>query len=378
MTAYIRDIFNLPLYGVRILLINAYLLSIGLLFYTYTKNQRHVANITLRKLSRIPCFVVFITIILLTVFVFLILNILNQGEDYFFAVQILNFVFAFFYLNLIIKGDGLISFLKSLSISLWLVLIFQVLLKIIGATMGLSGELLSNRNSLPYIALLFYLLYRSCSLDKRKQNFILVVLLALINQTNGVFLLLLCCFIHLLFTKTLLRVALFKRVYIPIIISVMLLGSYFGIHLLLLYTGISAVEFKLMQHSRHEIIDNIASIISRAGSVSFTLESWFKSGQLLGFGPSKASKLLYWGYPTHNYFAAVIAITGVLGIFFSLSILVILYKVFTINIFVGVVGLFFLSVSNDLSLIVLLTFIPLIMNKLNLYQQLKLRMGKAF
>ena len=369
-TAYLRDIFNLPLYGVRILFFDMYLLLMGLLLYTYTSKQRLIAKEAYLSFLKVRSFVVMSSIILIMLYFNFSLNILNQEYDYFFIIQTLNFSIGFIYLYLIVYNEGLVLFLKSLSITLWFMLIFQFSLQIIGSSAGMSGEILSNRNGIAYVALLFYILHSAHVAERQKRSFILVASLALVNQTNGVFLLLLVYFLHLLANKTLLKVGLLRRLYIPTIFSVILLGSYFGLDLVLLALGLLPSDLVAMEQNRYSIPDNLGSLISRLGSLPFGINSWLESGKILGLGPEKASKLLFWGYPVHNYFASVVAITGVFGVIFSLSLVSVMYKVSKLNIMLGLVGLFFLSVSNDLSLSILLCFIPLMISRLSLTQKL--------
>ena len=360
-TAYLRDIFYLPLYGVRILFFDMYLLLIGLLLYTYTSKQRRLVQEAWRSFLQIRSFVALISIIFVMLYLNFSLNILNQEYDYFFIVQTLNFTIGFIYLYLIICNDGLVLLLKSLSIALWLMLMFQFSLQIIGTSLGMSGEILSNRNGIPYIALLFYILHSSHVAERQKRSFMLVASLALVNQTNGVFLLLLVYFLHLVATKTLLRIGLFRRLYIPTIFSVILLGSYFGLDLLLLGLGLSPSDVVVMEEYRYSIPDNLGSLISRLGSLPYTIDYWLESGRIFGLGPEKASRLLFWGYPVHNYFASVVAITGTVGLVFSASLISVMYNISKLNIMLGLVGLFLLSVTNDLSLSLLLCFIPLVL-----------------
>ena len=369
-TTYLRDIFYLPLYGIRILFFDMYLLLIGILLYTYTSKQRRLAQEACRSFLQIRSFVALISIIFVMLYINFLLNIINQEYDYFFIVQTLNFTIGFIYLYLIICNGGLDSFLKSLSIALWLMLMFQFSLRIISTLLGMSGEILSNRNGIAYVALLFCILHSAHVAKRQKRSFMLVASLALVNQTNGVFLLLLVSFLHLLATKTLLRVGLFRKLYIPIIFSVISLGSYFGLGLLLLGLGLSTSDVVVMEEYRYSISDNLASLISRLGSLPYTIDYWFESGRIFGLGPEKASRLLFWGYPVHNYFASVVAITGIFGVIFSLALLVIMYNTSKLNFMMGIVGLFFMSVSNDLSLSVLLCFIPLMINRSSPSQKL--------
>ena len=62
-TTYLRDIFYLPLYGVRILFFDMYLLLIGLLLYTYTGKQRRLVQEAYRSFLQIRSFVALISII---------------------------------------------------------------------------------------------------------------------------------------------------------------------------------------------------------------------------------------------------------------------------------------------------------------------------
>jgi hypothetical protein len=370
VNAYLRDIFQLPLYGVRILFFDMYLLLIGLYLYTYTSMQTRLLQEAWRSFLQVRSFVALISIIFVMLYLNFSLNILNQEYDYFFIVQTLNFTIGFIYLYLIICNDGVVLFVKSLSIALWLMLMFQFSLQIIGTSLGMSGEILSNRNGIAYVALFFYILHSAHVAKRQKRSFMLVASLALVNQTNGIFLLLLVCFLHLVATKTLLRVGLFRRLYIPIIFSVILLGSYFGLDLVLLGFGLSPNDLVVMEESRYSAQDNITSLISRLGSVPYTIDHWLENGLIFGLGPEKASKLLFWGYPVHNYFASVVAITGIVGLIFSLTLIVIMYNISKLNVIIGVMGLFFMSVSNDLSLFILLCFIPLMINSLSPSQKL--------
>jgi len=247
---------------------------------------------------------------------------------------------------------------------------FQFSLQIIGTSLGMSGEILSNRNGIAYVALLFFILHSAHVAERQKRSFMLVAAFALVNQTNGVFLLLLVYFLHLVATKTLLRVRLFRRLYIPLIFSVILLGSYFGLDLLLLGLGLSPSDVVVIEEYRYSIPDNLGSLISRLGSLPYTIDYWLESGRIFGLGPEKASRLLFWGYSVHNYFASVVAITGIVGVIFSLSLLVTMYNISKLNFMMGLVGLFFMSVSNDLSLLILLCFIPLMINRSSLSQKL--------
>lgn len=363
-TAYVRDILNLPLYGIRILFLDMYLLLFGLCMYLYTNKQRLDANNAYRGLLNNKPLIFLISIIFITIYLNISLNILNQDSDYFFILQTTNFLLGFFYLYLIISNGNVDSFFKSLAYALWLMLIFQVSLKTFGLIAGLSGEILSNRNGIPYIALFFYFFYSLYKKSNSKNLLILVTLSALINQVNGIFVILLLYLLHYICIKTVLRISFIKAIYIPTIFILFIFGTYFGIDLFLYSFGMSPDELYSIEEYRFYLPDNIASIVSRLGSVPFTIRYWLDSGDIMGLGPTVASSVLFWGYPVHNYFASVIAISGVLGIIFSIALINVLYKTAKINIMLGFGGLFFLSVSNDLSLHLTLCFMPLIFKSL--------------
>jgi hypothetical protein len=370
VTVYVRDILSLPFYGSRIFIVNLYLLLFGSLLYLQSKNQRRLCKQAFLNFLNISPLVVLFSYICVFLFINVILNALNNEQSYFFLFQILNFSIGTAYLYLIIFNDGLKSLLKSFSIMLWLLLIIQFLLHIVGSSLGMFGELTSNRNGIAFLSFFFYLLCCADGERKIRKELLLVILFALLNQTNSIFLLLTVHFLHYLSSKTILRFKLVRIIYIKIILLIIFFGTFFGIDLLLFYLEISESELIAMELNRYHIQDNLGSLISRLGSTSFTIEALIQGGNIFGLGPDEASKLLYWGYPVHNYFVSLIAITGVYGILFSLALYNLIYEICKLNFMLGISVFFYLSFSNDLSLFLVLCIIPLIIRSSNPSQKL--------
>ncbi|MDB2464696.1 hypothetical protein N9W55_02920 [Amylibacter sp.] len=365
ITQYTRDIMALPFYGSRIFIFNLYLLLFGLLLYMQSENQRKIYIKAYIHFLNISKSVVFIWASFIFLFISTLSNILNDEQDYFLHLQLLSFIIGFIYFYLIIFNDGIKLFLRSLSAALWVLLIFQSFIYISADTLGLSGEIVSKRNGMAYVALFFFILHNTYSEGKGRKELLLVVLLALINQTNGVMVLIILYFLNYTSSKTILRFKTMRFVYPKLVFIAIVLASYYGLYVVLFYIGISENELNALEAKRYYIPDNIGSMISRLGSVPFTVETWIQTGNIFGLGPREASKLLYWGYPVHNYFASLIAISGLLGILFSYIMLSVLYKVSQIRLMLGISGLFFLSVSNDLTVSLVLCLAPLILYESN-------------
>ena len=79
------------------------------------------------------------------------------------------------------------------------------------------GELTSNRNGIAFLSFFFYLLCCADGERKIRKELLLVILFALLNQTNSIFLLLTVHFLHYLSSKTILRFKLVRIIYIKII-----------------------------------------------------------------------------------------------------------------------------------------------------------------
>jgi hypothetical protein len=365
ITQYVRDILALPFYGSRIYIFNIYLLLFGVLLHMQSVYQRQVCKKAHMHFMNMGKSVVFIWGIFIFLFVNTLSNILNNEQDYFLHLQLLSFIIGFIYFYLIIFNDGIKKFLRSLSTILWVLLIFQSFIYMFSNSLGLSGEIVSNRNGMAYVALFFYILHNTYSEGKGRKELLLVILFALVNQTNGVMVLIIIYFLNYIISKTILRFNIIQFFYPKLVFFTMLLASYYGLYVVLFYFGISKNELNALEARRYFIPDNIGSLISRLGSVPFTLETWIQTGNIFGLGPREASKLLYWGYPVHNYFASLIAISGLLGLLFSYIMLSLLYKVSQIRLMLGISGLFFLSVSNDLTVSLVLCLAPLILYESN-------------
>jgi hypothetical protein len=159
MTVYVRDVLSLPFYGSRIFVVNLYVLLFGIILYLQSARQRRKCKEAYRHFVSMRPFVVFIWTVIIFLSINLLSNILNNEQDYFLLLQILNFVVGFIYLYLIIFNNGLGSFLRSFSIALWLLLVFQIFIFIFGSRLGVYGEITANKNGFSYLALFFYLLY---------------------------------------------------------------------------------------------------------------------------------------------------------------------------------------------------------------------------
>ena len=370
ITTYVRDILYLPFYGSRIFIVNLLLLLFGIVAFFQLKGQKRIFKQAYQDFLSKPRLVVFILSTLVFLYVSILTNIFNSEQEYFFILQMFQFVIGFIYLYLIVIRDGIKSFLKSFSIALWLLLIFQLILHITGYLFDISGEITSNRNGMAYTALFSYILHRAYGEGSGRKELLLVILFALLNQTNGVVILLVVYYLNYLCYTTILRLRIVRFFYPGIIFLVIIFGSYFGIYLLLFYTGISENELIALESNRYYVEDNFASLISRLGSVPFTIESWIQSGSIFGLGAAAMAKLLYWGYPVHNYFVSLMAISGLMGVLFSFLFISLIYKISKINLMLGVSTLFYLFATNDLSLFVVLCVIPLIINRSNLPQKL--------
>jgi hypothetical protein len=74
-------------------------------------------------------------------------------------------------------------------------------------------------------------------------------------------------------------------------------------------------------------------------------------------------KLIFWGYPIHNYLYLLIIQYGLLGIFFNIYILILINKMMFINISLGFSLLFCLLNFNDFYIGFIIFLLPLLNNQ---------------
>lgn len=290
-------------------------------------------------------------------------NFYRQENDNLFVFQNFLFLISLIYFTIILKLHGIKSFLNTLYFSLWFLFFFQLSCKCIGYFAGIGGELTANRNSISYLALLLFLLNIHYLKNKTNQTLFLVLLFSIINSCKGVIFLLLIIFINYLVSKYFKKLIQFKKFYIATVILISLIISYFGIYLLLYIINVKLDDLSSIEHLRWGIPDEVGSLISRLGSVPYTLKNWFYSNQLFGIGTKASSELLYWGYPSHNYFVTMISIIGICGIIHTIFFVYMFYRICIYDINLGITGLFYILMSNDLNLLVLLCLVPLVPNR---------------
>ena len=365
---YLRDILYLPLYGDRILFINIYLLLIGLLMLFCNKsNITHTKELLIKYFGNYFLIFVLFTFIFSFTFTF-VQSLLNPPFSFTYSLQILIFLIALFYSLIILKNNHLKLLLKYLLISLFSILVIQIIFKGFSLYSGIIGEFSANKNSLSYVAFTVLLINRLYFHDNNKKYlFLLISITDIINQTKAVFILLVIYFAHNLLKKYFYKFSNFKNIYILLFFSLLILFTYFGLELFLYIVGIPVHELEALESQRWNVPDSLGSAISRLGSVSYTIDKLILNLQIFGFGVNGASEILYWGYPVHNYYVYSLSVSGIVGLFYSIMLFFLSYLLSSHNIMLGFISLFYLSVSNDLSLILILCFLPIYINNLKLF-----------
>lgn len=366
ITTYIRDVIQLPLYGSRIHIINIIILLIGIIIYwrkfiydkdtsaLYPDISSRVEHRNYKDMS-----VVFGVVIIAG----LILALYRANYELFYVLQLMVFLLGIFYCYLILKIEGINQLLKSITTVLWLIFLFQCGLQIFGYFSEVEGEVTASRNGLAYIAWFTFLLNNRYSSNGYKSNFVLVLLFTVLNQVIGVYILMAAYILYCLISKRINILENKSTTLASVAFIAILTGSYFSIDLYLFYNNMTLNDLNLLEiGGRKKIPDYLGSFISRSLSVPMTLDAVINNGNIFGIGEYEAQKLKYWGYPVHNYFVSSIAITGFIGFIFSITLLIFLFKVSRTNLLLAISGIFLLSMSNDLSLYLLLCFIPLLVS----------------
>ena len=364
---YIRDVLYLPLYGDRILFINIYLLLIGLsMLFCNKSNILHTKQLLIKYFGNYFLIFVLFTFIFSFTFTF-VQSLLNPPFSFTYSLQILIFLIALFYSLIILKNNHLKLLLRYLFISLSCILIIQISFKCFSLYSGIIGEYSANKNTLSYIAFTVLLINRLYFHDYHKKYLFLLILISVINQTKAVFILLIIYFAHNLLKKYFYKFSNYKHLYILLFFLSLTLFSYFGLELFLYIVGIPVHELETLENQRWSVPDSIGSAISRLGSVPYTIDKLIQNLQVFGFGVNGSSEILYWGYPVHNYYIYSLSVAGIVGLFYSIMLFFLSYLLSSHNIMLGFISLFYLSISNDLSLILILCFLPFFINKLNLH-----------
>jgi hypothetical protein len=354
---YIRDLLGMPLMGSRILYVDLYLIVLGCLLCwiegaspLHDERMHHQAPDTHRLLLVLgfACAAIFV------------IDTWREEEHYL-LLQLMGFMLSIQCLRLALTSRSIEQVLRSLHHALLVCFLLQASFAA-GALAGVSvnPDWLA-RNHLPYAAVCVYALLRHYGIKRLSKWSLLVCLgLTAINSTKGALLLLIA--LHLLdpIDKALVRRPGIRRLLRLGTLGFAVLSPFIVFHSALLYLGATLDDFKGLESYRYYINDNITSLISRTISVVLTLAHVINSGQWMGLGQVKAAELTFYGYPVHNYFISAIAMLGVLGALLGLFLLHLFYRVSRENIGMALIGVFVLTVSNDLYASLSLLFIPLI------------------
>lgn len=354
---YVRDILTLPLFGSRILYIDFYLLCAGCLLCACVPPPSQASPARPARTSTGALLLVFAALACITY----LIHMVREEEDRFFALQIGTFLLAIYQLHLLMTRWPVEWLLRYLRTGLVLIFIAQLLLHAARlADLGVSPDWLT-RNQLAYTALIGWAVSGYVGARRLRLHFALLALgLMIANSTRGaVVLVLLILPIHWLDRRLPDRSTL-RAIGAAVVPLFVLLIPVLALRGMLFYFDASIEDVLGLDEYRIFINDNYTSLISRNISVTQTVIETINNGQWLGLGVDRSARMLFLGYPVHNYIASSIAVFGIVGVGVSAALVCFLIAVSARRLAFGAMGAYLLIVANDLFAVMALLFIPLL------------------
>jgi hypothetical protein len=341
-----RDIFVLPLFGVRL-----YYINFSFLFFLTSIIFLNKHNLISRVRNIKPKYIYYIFFFIP---IFLFLQFFKNDSDYFYLLQITSASLSILFSILLVRGFGIQKFIKNFSrYSFFVVFVMSVIWILWFLEIGNLIDA-KTRNSLPYLMLGLYYLMKSL---KQKNHFLVFFfILCFICETRGAILIYLLCLVSNYFLKFINN----KNKLIIYKISIILIVFFpiLSIFLVKEYLNIDFAAFKELENYRYYINDDIASLISRNAGAGYILIN--NLSEIFPLGSYNLSKIdSFWGYPTHNYLYYSIMKYGIFGCIFVFFLIKITYKVMLYNFNLGLIFIYCLTNFNDFYIGFLIFLIPL-------------------
>jgi hypothetical protein len=400
-TPYIRDIFNLPLHSSRTLVIDLLILLLAffLLIFNETKKHRNnhdekvnassqlktcfwakreinSRNNLLNKnlfnnllyfpgrfgdfFLRLCGFLTFSHTVLLWAipgFFIYISSIINGSTELMYFKQYFVFLILTQFFFWVIKRGQLYSLVIGIRVGAVLFISVQVLFFILNIMYDGLYQDLTQKSSFSIAMLIMSELSRRLGWENLYKSFIFIGFVSAIIGSAKIFFLLF--FLVMIVSKINLRGAIAMSIsYIIMLLPVVVP------YIISLMMDIQIDEVIERGNHRINIDDNVSSLVSRIYSVEYTImqENFWT---MFGNNESAASHAIFWGYPVHNLYIALIYSHGYL-----LLIIIILYKLAIWRFFQGNAGLglilsFTVIYVNDILPLLSLFFIPYVISKNN-------------
>jgi hypothetical protein len=401
-TPYIRDIFNLPLHDGRTHVVDLLILILGFLLIvlneiTRRKNYQtetvkvvsqfkidstvkcfpinHHNFVNQNILSFILCFLKIIrnyflnlhnliafnrTVLLWTVpgFFIYISSIISESTHLIYFKQYMVFCILIQFIFWGVRCCGVILFLKTIRNGSILFISVQGLLFLLNLIQdGLHQDLI-EKNSFPVAMLILSELSRKLGAKNLYKSFIVIGSISAIIGSAKIFFLLLFALLILNKVK-LISSSKFIAVLIPYAV---ILLPFMIPRIITLALNIEIDEVIELGKNRFNINDNIGSLVSRIYSVGYTINQ-INFLTLFGNNESVTSTVLFWGYPVHNLYVALVYSHG----FFFLLVLILynlaIWRFFQRNAGLGLIFGIIVIYFNDILPMLSLFFIPYIISK---------------
>jgi hypothetical protein len=360
---YVRDILDLPFFGSRVLYVDFYLLCAGCLLCACAPRPSTASPERAAHRARTA------TSVLLVIFTVLagVMYLTHQArdeEDRFFALQLGTFLLSIYQLHMLVERWPAEQLLRHLRTGLVLVLGCQLMLHLgRAAGMGVSPDWLT-RNQLAYAAIIGYVVGGYLATTRLCLHFaLLAIALIAANSTKGAAVLLFLLFFMYLLDPLLRPRSTLRAITAAVLPLFVVLIPFMALQSMLMYFDATIEDLVGLEEYRYYIDDNYTSLISRSISVAQTLLNTINHGDWLGLGVDRSARMIFYGYPVHNYIVSSIAVFGVLGALLSAALLYFLYRVSKEHLALGAVGAYLLIVSNDLYAVMTLLFIPIMMRR---------------
>lgn len=353
--SFIRDLLDLPLYNdifyfIQILLF-VFLLSSSL-FICKLNNVKKIFFIPIESLQ----FLIFSSLIFS-------LNLLKIYPNFLLSSQLIQFSLALFFIKNFLKVNKINLFFQLVNLVLLFYLFFLLILHAIAIFFDLEFADYLQRNSLPIIALLTYLLAEYYDLKKQaKFSLFLCIILSVICRTK-ITLVVLPLFLIINFFLKLKQINSQVRSFIcSLMFFFLCILPYILPSLFTIIFNLTPSQLQILDSTRYYLNDNLVSLLSRIYSVEFVLNNL----KLLSFSGIEFSELVKFkvlGYIPHNLFLSAVINNGFFGGFAIFLLLKIFYRVSKINFLIGILGIICINYFNDFYSWFALFLIPVLIPK---------------
>jgi hypothetical protein len=337
--AYIRNLFQLPFFGQRIIILDI-LLYVFLLILVRSQFSRLV-NFEYDS-RRIYFPVIFINLSLLTILICVMNFISNQ--NYFFALQVVEFLMALFFILNFINLHNIESFFAFSTKWLFLYSLVILVLILFQLVFGYEFTDLITLNSLAFKAFLYYLLLKHYNFKKRADTLLILTLIfGLACQTKAIFIVILFFFmIRYIVNK-------FHKYHKIINFSWILAAFLLTLPFLLIYlvhliTGLSLADVEA--RDLYTSSDDLSSFFSRIYSVEKAIAN-LSNFPFFGLEFSEVKNLHVLNSPPHNLLLEGIFQGGIFGFMAVCVFIFSLLKLYKYNIYIASLSLITIIYFND-------------------------------